>query len=137
MLSPHYNQNYTKKQVDAILQEIRECVINDNWTIAQNFNRAENIAFIQEYNITHEKQRRILLQIKVEDFCHSLRNTKPGYEKEILYVFCPQVTLYNVEDEEKNPDVYIKFNIIEFETGSRVVVISFHERNKPIIYLFR
>lgn len=79
----------------------------------------------------------MLLQIEVEDFCHTLKNTKLGFEHEILYVFCPHVTLYNLEDEEKQLDLYTKFNIIDLQTGSRVVVISFHERNKPVEYLFR
>jgi predicted RNA-binding protein with TRAM domain len=30
-----------------------------------------------------------------------------------------------------------KFNLIDSESGKRVVVISFHKRNKPIDYLFR
>ncbi|NLY19228.1 MAG: hypothetical protein GX045_09855, partial [Clostridiaceae bacterium] len=32
---------------------------------------------------------------------------------------------------------YTKFNLIDSESGKRVVVISFHKRNKPIDYLFR
>lgn len=46
------------------------------YSVAQNANRTENIALIREYNLTSEKQRRILMQIEVEDFCHSLNNTK-------------------------------------------------------------
>jgi len=99
--------------------------------------RQENLDFIRENNLTSERQRRILLQIQTEDFCHSLQNTNVGYEYEILYVFCPQVTLFNFDNEEKLIGIYTKFNIIEMKTGSRVVVISFHERNKPINHLFR
>jgi hypothetical protein len=77
------------------------------------------------------------MQIDIEDFCHSLKNTNLGFEHEVLYVFCPQVSLFNFDDEEKQIDLYTKFNIIDLSTGTRVVVISFHERNKPIDYLFR
>ncbi len=136
-MSQHYNQNYTKEEVAAILQRIQDCIRGGRYTIAKNENRKENLALIREYNLTYEKQRRILLQIKPEDFCHSLQNTNIGYEYETLYVFCPQITLFNLDDKEKLVDIYTKFNIIDMDTGSRIVVISFHERNKPIDYLFR
>lgn len=136
-MSQHYNQNYTKEEVAAILQRIQDCVRGGKYTIAQNENRQENLDLIREYNLTSEKQRRILLQIETEDFCHSLQNTNIGYKYETLYVFCPQVTLFNLDNNEKLVDIYAKFNIIDLKAGNRVVVISFHERNKPINYLFR
>ena len=136
-MSQHYNQNYTKEEISVVLQKIQECVSSGKYTVAQNENRAENVALIREYNLTSHKQRRVLMQIEVDDFCHSLQNTNPGFEHEVLYVFCPQVTLFNLDDEEKHLDLYTKFNIIDLPTVSRIVVISFHERNKPIDYLFR
>jgi len=92
---------------------------------------------IREYNLASQKQRSILLQIKPEDFCCSLKNTKIGYEYGVLYVFCPQVKLFNIEDKEELVNIYTKFNIIHLNTGIKVVVISFHKLNRPIDYLFR
>lgn len=77
------------------------------------------------------------MQIETEDFCHSLQNTKVGFEYEVLYVFVPQAQLFNADGEAETVDIYIKFNIIDMSSGSRAVVISFHKRNKPIDYLFR
>lgn len=105
--------------------------------IAINENRRENIQFINEYRLSTKKQKEILLSIKVTDFCHSLNNTNPGYEHEVLYVFCPQRSLFNAFGEEEFVDIYTKFNIIEYGNKKRVITISFHKRNKPIIYLFR
>ena len=136
-MNPYYNQNYTRKEVDLILSRIKSCVKNNRYIIAQNENRQENIDFINEYNIRSDKQRSILMQIKTEDFCHSLQNTKLGYEYEVLYVFVPQVQLFNAEGEEETVDVYTKFNIIDLPSGSRAVVVSFHKKNKPVEYLFR
>lgn len=102
-----------------------------------NENRQENIDFINEYNLISKKQSEILLKIEPEDFCHTLQNTNLGFEHEILYVFCPQVMLFNFSGEEELIDIYTKFNIIDVASGKRVVVISFHKRNKPIDYLFR
>jgi hypothetical protein len=83
-MNSHYNQNYTREEIDTIL--------------------AKN-------------------QI--------------GYEYEVLYVFVPQVQLFNADGEEETVDIYTKFNVIDLPAGSRAVVISFHKRNKPIDYLFR
>lgn len=78
-----------------------------------------------------------MLQLKTEDFCHTLQNTKIGYKYEVLYVFVPQLKLFNPDGVEDTVDVYTKFNVIDMPNGSRTVVISFHKRNKPIDYLFR
>ena len=136
-MNSHYNQNYTKEEIDVILEKIKNCVGNNKYTIALNENRQENIDFINEYNIRSNKQKSILLQLRTEDFCHTLQNTKIGYEYEVLYIFAPQIKLFNADGEEEIVDVYTKFNIIDMPSGSRTVVISFHKRNKPIAYLFR
>ena len=136
-MNPHYNQNYTREEVDSVLAKIRSCVEKGKYVISQNENWQENIDFINEYNIRSDRQKGILLQIKTEDFCHSLQNTKIGFEHEVLYVFVSQVPLFNSDGEEEIVDIYTKFNIIDLPSGSRVVVISFHKRNKPVSYLFR
>lgn len=136
-MSEHYNQNYTQQEVDVILQKIKNCVNNNNYTISLNQNRLENIHLINEYKLDHSKQKEILLSIQVSDFCHSLNNINPGFEHEILYVFCPQQTLFNAFGEEELVDIYTKFNVIEYGDNKRVIAVSFHKRNKPIDYSFR
>lgn len=136
-MDSHYNQNYTREEIDAILARIKACVAKNRYTISLNENRQENIDFINAYNIRSDRQKSILMQIETEDFCHSLQNTNFGYQYEVLYVFVPQIQLFNADGEEETVDVYTKFNVIDLPSGSRVVVISFHKRNKPIDYLFR
>lgn len=136
-MNPYYNQNYTREEIQNVLDKIKTCVSLEKYTISLNEKRQKNIEFINEYNIRSDKQKSILMQIEVEDFCHTLQNTKPGYEYEILYVFVPQVELYNADGEEETVDIYTKFNIIDLPKGNRTVVISFHKRNKSIDYLFR
>lgn len=136
-MNPYYNQNYTKEEISEVLEKIKNCVANNRFTIALNENRRENSDFINEYNIRASRQKSILLQIKTEDFCHSLQNTKVGYEHEVLYVFAPQVKLFKAEGNEETVNVYTKFNIIELSGGNITVVISFHKLNKPIDYLFK
>lgn len=136
-MNPYYNQNYSREEIEAVLAKIKSCVEKDKYTISQNENRQENIGFINEYNIRSDRQKSILMQIEAEDFCHSLQNTKVGFEYEVLYVFVPQVQLFNADGKEETVDVYTKFNIIDLPSGSKAVVISFHKRKKLIDYLFR
>ncbi len=133
----HHNQNHTKEQICVVLKTIKDCIHKDHYIISKNENRQENIDFIKEYNLITKKQKNILMKIGPEDFCHTLQNTNSGFEHEVLYVFCPQVMLYTFDEGKELVDIYIKFNIINVTLGNRVVVISFHKRNKPIDYLFR
>lgn len=32
-MNPHYNQNYSREQIDAILEKIKDCVINNKYTM--------------------------------------------------------------------------------------------------------
>ena len=136
-MNSYYNQDYTEEDITKILETIKECIRNNNYTIAMNENRQENINFINEYNIRSDRQKSILLQLQTDDFCYTLRNTKIGYEYEVLYVFVPQVNLFDADGIEATVDNYVKINIIDMPRGNRVTVISFHKPNKPIDYLFR
>ena len=131
----YYKQDYTKEQINEVLNKIKDCIINNNYTISLNRNRQENIKFINEYNIRSVKQKNILLSIKVEDFCYTLQNIKIGYEHEVLYVFVPQVKLFNADDIEEMVNVYIKFNLIDKSNENYAVVISFYRLNKTINYM--
>ena len=137
MTNSHYNQNYTREEIESVLLKIKECVETGRFQISTNENRQENINFINEYNIYPKKRKEILMQISIEDFCHTLQNTKIGYEHEILYVFVPQVEMFNALGEKEKIDIYTKFNVIERLNGNRTIVVSFHKLNKPIEYLFK
>lgn len=67
-MNQHYNQNYTREEIEEILDKIKKCVSLGKYTISQNDKRQENIDFINEYNIRSDKQKSILMQIRVEDF---------------------------------------------------------------------
>jgi len=110
-MNPHYNQNYTREQIVLVLNAIQDCVRESRFVISKNENRQENINLINEYNLSSKKQKEILLRIEPEDFCHSLQNTNLGFEHEVLYVFCLQVLLFNIDDQEELVDIYTKFNI--------------------------
>lgn len=137
MTEAHYNQNYSKEEISSILRKIKQCIKKGKYTISLNQNRKENRNFVLNYNLFSNKQKKILLQIKVEDFCHSLKNLHKGFENETLYVFVPKINLINGFGEVEEVDVYTKFNLIENDSEDYTVVVSFHKSNKPIKYLFR
>lgn len=58
-MSRFYNQNYTREQIDAVLVKIKDCVRSNQYVIALNENRKENIDFINEYNIRSGRQKYI------------------------------------------------------------------------------
>lgn len=135
-MDQHYNQNYTKKEIDEILSIIKECVKNEEYTISLNSNRQDNINFINEYNIRSDKQKSILMKIEANDFCHSLKNLNPRYSDEILYVFVPKEKLFNAGGHEDSVRIYTKFNIIKTNNSKKTVIVSFHKANKQVEYLF-
>ena len=64
-MSEHYNLNYTKEEIDVILQKIKDCVNDNHYIISQNENRKENIQLINDYRLNTKKQMDILLSIAV------------------------------------------------------------------------
>jgi len=131
-MSDIYYTNYTYDEVTDILDKIKMCVTNDRYIFSQGDSRKENIEFIADYGLSETERKNILLRIETEDFCYGLQNKKPGYEHEVLYVFCPQERL-TYGYVTSFVDIYTKFNIVN---NNMVVVISFHKRNHPIDYLF-
>ena len=85
-MNPHYNQNYTREEIENFLFTMKETIKSGCFLISMNENRQENIDFINEYNIYPKKRETILMQISVDDFCHTLQNMRKGYENEVLYV---------------------------------------------------
>ncbi|MBE6090632.1 hypothetical protein [Clostridium beijerinckii] len=130
-------KDYSKEQIRNLVEIIKDCVREDMYTVSLEENKAENIQFIEEYNINEKKRISILCDIDYKDFCYGLQNVKNGVEQNDLYVFCLQKELYNVEDKREIVDIYLKFNVICNEVNSSRVLVSLHKRNKPITYLFR
>lgn len=128
--------NYTKDSFLNTFNTIKDCIRFNRWTMEQNENRLENQEFIDNYNLTTEKIKKILMGIKIEDFCYATSHIK---EKNVLlYVFAPKVKVYEIQGGEVNVDMYIKFRLYEFRNDPAVLVtISFHKLNRSINYLFK
>lgn len=130
-------KDYSEEQIKNLIKIIKDCVIENRYTISLEENKLENTQFIEEYNINEKKRIDILSALDYKDFCYGLQNMKDGIEQNNLYVFCIEKELYSVNTKKELVDIYLKFNIIYNENKEYYLVISLHKRNKPITYLFR
>ncbi len=128
--------NFTEDNIKEYLINFQQLVKDGAYTIAKNQNRQENVDFIEMYRINSFKEKEILLSLTHFDFCYAVDNIKQQYAHEKLYVFCKSLTLDNWGKPEL-VDIYIKSNLTQTRRNKDfLIVISFHERNKPISYLF-
>jgi len=67
-LSPYYNQNYTKEDIDRIIGTIRHCLKNNRYIVSLNKNRPENLKFVKTYGLGKDERKNALMQIQTEDF---------------------------------------------------------------------
>ncbi len=130
----NWNINYTYEEIESVLNEIKSYIKEDKYQVSMNNKRKENREFNVKYNLTAKIRKEILLGIKVEDFCYTLNNEHKNYEHEILYVFAPKINFPETAVQSGNVTIYVKINLIKDECA---VIISFHELNYPIKYLFR
>ncbi len=127
----------TKEDIEKYLEQVRKLISKGKFRIDRNRKRPKNIALFDNYVITEEDAKNILLGLKAEDFSHLLKNEHPGYEHEILYVFGKEVDLLKRYDEENEIlNLYIKFNKIDAPFDF-LIVISFHIEDNNLSYPFK
>ncbi|MFC6040540.1 hypothetical protein ACFPYN_14025 [Paenisporosarcina macmurdoensis] len=129
--------NFTEKEIEEYLIAFKQLVEDGDFSIELNEKRTENVDFMEDYDLNTESAIKILLSLEVLDFCYAVDNVKPKFSHEKLYIFCREFELDNRNDMDKI-DIYIKSNITTTRKGkSRLFVVSFHKRNKPISYCFK
>lgn len=122
--------SHTKEEITEILDVVRKNVLKDNFIICATSKNYKNVEFIKKYNLHNNKQKEILLELNVCDFCYSVDNYKNP--KERLYIFYRKYEL-NSWGEINEVDIYIK---IAIKFDECIVVISFHEPEKKLKKLF-
>lgn len=130
-------KDYSEEQIKNLIDIIKDCVRENRYTISLEENKLENVQFLEEYNINEKRRINILFDLHYKDFCYGLQNMKNGIEQNDLYVFCTQRELYSIEGNKELIDIYLKFNIIFNDEENYRLLVSLHQRNKPITYLFR
>lgn len=124
-----------QKDIEQYLSEVKDAVEKNDYRLARNARRQDNIDLFLDYVIDEAKAKEIILSLTVMDFSEVRQNEHKGYEHENLYVFGKDVVLLERNGtEEKTVSLYIKFNKLE---NCFVIVISFHEQKHPLTYYFR
>lgn len=129
--------DFTPEDIKAYLKKLKKLVLENKYTISRNNNREENKRFIEDYKIDSRKEKEILMNLEFDDFCYAANNKNPKFAHEVLYIFNKEYGLDKWE-ELVSVDIYIKTNKTQTRTGEDImIIVSFHERNMPIKYLFK
>lgn len=122
----------TKEAVEVYLDDVKNAIREKRYTVSS---RDKNEQLLVDYVIDEEMREAIMLGLCVEDFCGCLRNEHPNFSHEILYLFGKDVQLLpRFGGEERTVSLYIKFNKL---SDSCYIIISFHEQEKPLRYVFK
>lgn len=117
-------------EVEEYLSNVKKAVKEGRYEIERNANREANSMLFRNYLISEEDAKKIIYNLTPMDFSETVRNRKPQYADEILYIFGKEVKLLErYGDAEKEIELYIKF---KKESNDYVIVISFHEAKYPV-----
>lgn len=126
----------TKELVEKyILQRAYDCSEHKNFRISRNENRLENDTFIRDYNLNQDRQAKMIKELVYKDL--SRIDSDINNEEETVYVFGKKYKLFHIERGEEEVETYIKFVFKERRNAEMMVIVSFHEANKPIEYYFK
>lgn len=133
-MQKHTNKylNFTKEEIIKYVEKFKLLIKANRFKIS-DINREKNIEFINKYHLNTKNQKSMLLEIEVEDFCYAVDDYNL---KDILYIFSKEYELNYWGEYQKIP-VYIKINIKKLRDGEYVLIVSFHEREKNIKFLFK
>lgn len=134
------NRNYTYDEITTYLDRLKICVRHNRFTVSSGQDRQKNNQFLLSYRINRNKQKRILMSLKPEDFCYTKLSTNPRFFNHVLYVFTPSITVddqMSFNDTGINLTIYIKTDLMEMDSvNTAVIVISFHEAEHYERHLF-
>lgn len=129
--------NFSPEEIKAYLKVLKSLVLENNYSISRSSNREENKQFIEDYKIDSKKEKEILMNLEYDDFCYAVNNKNPKFAHETLYIFNKEYEL-DRWGELVSVDIYIKTNKTQTRNGeSFMIIVSFHERNMPLKYLFK
>lgn len=123
---------YKKREIERYLDEVKRAIRNKRYSVSA---REKNERLFIDFVFTEKMREQILLNLCVEDFCGTVKNEHPQYAHEILYIFGKSVRLLpRFGRSEKVVHLYIKINKLQ---DSFCIIISFHEQEYPLKYVFQ
>ncbi len=121
---------FTQNEIDLVLKRIEECMNEKRYHVAINENRIVNINFIDHYLINKQKRKQILMELDVQLISDFIENTKIFFSDNVVYIFAPQNTLFNLEDNEYSSKLIAKYNLFDYFDGKRMCIINFEVMEK-------
>lgn len=116
-----------KKVLVRIQGMVRDGTFGRDYTIAH---REKNCRLRRDYNIDDAKIKRILLDIRSEDFIKAERSDNPMYPEDIVYVFKKRVLLMPKWQENADYQQVMLYIKITWSVDEMMMfIISFHEDN--------
>ncbi len=122
--------NHTKEEIDEYLKIVKKSVNSGKFIVCTTQKNEKNRKFVETYKLNKNKQKQMLMELEVKDFCYSADNYNEPQER--LYFFCREYELNNWGTIE-NVEVYIK---IARKQNDFIVIVSFHKPEKNIEKLF-
>ena len=133
-MQKHTNKHlkYTKEEIDKYVENFKTLVKANKFKIS-DINREKNVNFINKYHLNTKSQKKMLFEIEKNDFCYAVDDYNSN---DILYIFSKE---YEIDywGEYQKVAVYIKINIKRLNNGKYALIVSFHEREKNIKFLFK
>lgn len=128
--------------IDEILNRMKICISSDLITYEMNGKeREKNEKLFCKYVINSQQRNKILNEPTVQNYCESIldrQKTDPQYEN-TLYVFGIEKELRErITGNKKIVPIYIKFQFFKIDLGeTSTLIISFHEAEKPLRYMYK
>ena len=121
-----------EEEIREYLEDVKQAIRKGKYNIAL---REKNEKLSIQYIFLEDMKKKILLDLRIHDFCEAVQNEKPEYSHEILYVFGKDVYLLpRFGGEKEKISLYIKINKLQ---SSFCIIVSFHEQEFPLIYAFK
>ncbi len=125
----------TKNEIEDYICIIKQAYGLNRYRFEVSDNREANRRLVRKYIINEQVLKEIIMDLKVEDFSEILKNNKPGFEHERLYVFGKKVKLLErFGEQEKEVSLYIKTNKLD---DNFVIIVSLHEEEYPVKKYFK
>lgn len=77
--------NHTKEEVEDYLKVVKKSIKSDEFIVCTTKKNEKNREFIEQYKLNKNKQKQMLLELEVTDFCYSADNYNNPQER--LYFF--------------------------------------------------
>ena len=96
--------NHTKEEIEKYLDVLKYNIGINKFIVCTTIKNEKNVKFIEKYKLTKNKQKEMLLQLEVNDFCYSADNNNDKKRKAIY--FLQRIWVKQLGDNRKSQCLY-------------------------------